>query len=202
VDSVDDALNYFRSTEHYKRSEQSWKTSIRQKGVVQPQFFTEEARKNWMKNPAQNTPQWKKARSKYMKGRKNPDQSKRVKGEGNPNSNKGYTYIELTTGFKGNASEMAEKFGIARANVGSYAKADRPMRSGIAKGRHFQIYQGVKRVTKRSKMLYKELSSNTEGYLDDLCRKFNIPMSQIIIYSKTNRPIKKGKYKGLHFTKI
>lgn len=81
---------------------------------------------------------WRKSRSKYMTGRPNPEHSKRMKGKGNHMYGRGNMYIEVTTGFKGTATDMQDKFGVNPYAIAAYAKNDRPMKSGICKGKHFR----------------------------------------------------------------
>lgn len=120
------------------RKQHHWDHSINQKGLPQPQFHTEKALAKKKANPSHATKQWRESRSKYLTGRKQPQHSKRMKGKGNPKYGTGNLYIEVTTGFKGYATDMFEKFGISILNLAAYAEKDRPMKRGVAKGKHFK----------------------------------------------------------------
>ena len=120
------------------RKDHEWDTANRQKGVNQPQFYTEKALANKKANPVQATKQWRESRSKYLTGRKQPQHSNLMKGKGNSMYGSGNLYIEVTTGFKGYATDMFERFAINPLNLAAYAKRDRPMKSGVAKGKHFK----------------------------------------------------------------
>ena len=121
-----------------QRKQHHWDTSMRQKGLPQPQFLTEKAIAKRKANPAQNTKQWRESRKNYLTGRKRPEHSQCMKGKGNPKYGTGNLYIEVTTGFKGYATDMFEKFGISILNLAAYAEKDRPMKRGVAKGKHFR----------------------------------------------------------------
>ena len=84
---------------------------------------------------------WRQSRREYLTGRKRPEHSEKMKGRGNSQYGSGNTYIEVTTGFIGQASDMEEKFGVSKGNLATHAKKDRPLKQGKYKGLHFQIYK-------------------------------------------------------------
>ena len=93
-----------------------------------------------MKNLAQNTEQWRESRRKYLTGRSNPNHSVRMKGKGNPAYGTGNTYIEVTTGFIGTASEMENRFGIYQGSIALKSKLNRPLKTGPNKGLFFKVH--------------------------------------------------------------
>jgi hypothetical protein len=202
MDEIDKALESFRNNKKYSRQDYNWDTSINQRGVVQPQFFTPQARVNAKNNLAQNTKKWRKSRSKYMSGRPNPEHSKRMSGEGNANFGYGYTYTETTTGFSGTAKQLADKFNLPIGSMGQYAMKNGPIKSGKCKGLNFIRTGAPKRITKQASAFFIELTTNTKGSASELNKIFGITGPELISYSKKNRPLKRGKYKGLHFKRL
>ena len=131
LDSLDEGPLGTRKQHHWDNSIRMQYDNISHLPCVKQKM--RDAQKRTVKTKA-----WREARKKYLTGRANPEHSKKMKGRNNPKYGTGNLYIELTTGFKGYATDMQEKFGISPINLAAYAKNDRPMKSGIAKGKLFR----------------------------------------------------------------
>lgn len=59
-------------------------------------------------------------------------------GKDNPLYGKGNTYVELSTGIVGTASELSQKFNRPMQQIYNFAHTGKPIKRGPLKGLHFQ----------------------------------------------------------------
>jgi hypothetical protein len=74
------------------------------------------------------------------KMRQNRKSNPRYQGQ-NEGQRRGKVYVERTTGFIGNYTDIANKFEIQGSNILYFARRDKPISRGPNEGLHFAIYK-------------------------------------------------------------